>query len=359
MNRLENMSQVLDREKLDALLVKKSVNQRYLEGFTGNDCFMMASAKGNFLIADSRYTEMAASECRSARICPHRAPHPPLAEVVASIAKDNGFTRIGFEKHAFSWAEYADILSQVEKAGAELIPSGGLVEEIRAEKTPEEAAMIGQACQIADRALTDALPLIMPGVSELDIKRELDYLMQRGGADGSSFDTMVLFGARASQPHANSRRDVYLKPGDFILIDYGACKNGYRSDTTRTFVCGEASEEQRRAYDTVLASQIAALNAVRAGANGKMLNQIAIDILEKAGYERFTYGLGHGVGLEIHEEPFMRQGTDKILTENSVVTIEPGVYIPGWGGIRIEDTVVVTDTGCRILTDFPKELIEL
>lgn len=215
------------------------------------------------------------------------------------------------------------------------------------------------ACQIADRALKDLLPCIKPGVSELELATELEYLMKTGGAEGTGFESMVLFGARSSQPHAIPQGDVRLAPGDFILIDYGACKGGYRSDTTRTFICGKASEEQRYAYEAVLRAQRASLEKAVPRANGRELNQIALDIIRDADLPGFDYGIGHGVGLEIHEEPFMRQNTDVLLEPGMILTIEPGTYKPGWGGIRIEDTLLITEDGHRVLTNFPKELMEL
>jgi Xaa-Pro aminopeptidase len=351
------LKKIFDEEGVDALFIVKSANQRYLEGFTGADCFMLASPEKHFLIADSRYTEMAQSECRTAEVVPHRSPNPPLGEVVARLARDNGFQRIGFEKDRIAWGMYDDISRAAD--GVRFVPTSSVVERIRARKTPEEIGAIETACLIADKALENVLPMVKPGISELDLKIELDYRLRTGGAEDVSFDTMVLFGARPSQPHANSRRDVRLVDGDFILIDYGACRDGYRSDTTRTFVCGRATDEQRKAYNTVLKSQLESLEMVSPGANGREINDHALAVIKGAGLAGFEYGIGHGVGLEIHEEPFMRQNTDRILERDMVLTIEPGTYRPGWGGIRIEDTVLVTADGHRALTHFPKELIEL
>jgi Xaa-Pro aminopeptidase len=349
----------MELQDLDALFITNPANQRYLEGFTGGDCFMLVTAKRNFLIADNRYTEMAQAECRSAEVVPHRAPNPPLHDVAARLAGDNGLRRIGFEKNRLAWSLYDDIAHAIAGAGAELVPASPLVEGIRAKKSSKEAEAIEAACGIADRALEDVLSIIKEGISELDLKIELDYRMRTGGAEDTAFDTMVLFGARPSQPHANSRRDVRLKPGDFILIDFGARLDGYRSDTTRTFVFGHADEEQKRAYNAVLRSQEASLGAVSPGGNGRDINDIALGIIKSEGFPAFEYGIGHGVGLEIHEEPFMRQNEDIFLEAGMVVTVEPGSYKPGWGGIRIEDTVLVTPDGHKTLTHFPKGLMEL
>ncbi|MDR3320991.1 MAG: Xaa-Pro peptidase family protein [Synergistaceae bacterium] len=352
------LKKIFEREGIDALFITKSANQRYLEGFTGTDCFLIASSSKNFLIADSRYTEMARDECRTAEVVRHRPPHPPLARVVAAIAHDNGYFRLGFERDLMTWGMYDEIRAEAALSGVELVPTTSVIEGMRAIKTREEIAKIEDSCRIADRALEELLPLVRRGVSELDLRTELDYRLKKLGADDVSFETMLLFGARASQPHACSRADVHLMEGDFILIDYGACKDGYRSDTTRTFVCGHASPEQRSAYGAVLKSQIASLEMISRGANGREINALAAGILKRDGLPPFEHGVGHGVGLEIHEQPFLRQSADVILEDGMVVTIEPGTYKPGWGGIRIEDTILVTRSR-RILTLFPKELIEL
>jgi Xaa-Pro aminopeptidase len=344
---------------LDALFITNPANQRYLEGFTGGDCFMLAAAKKNFLIADNRYIEMAQAECRSAEVVPHRAPNLPLHEVVARLAGDNGLRRIGFEKERLVWNLYDDIAKTIAGAGAELVPTSSVVEGIRAKKNSAEAESIETACGIADRALEGVLSIIKEGISELDLKIELDHRMRTGGAEDTAFDTMVLFGARPSQPHANSRRDSRLRAGDFILIDFGACLDGYKSDTTRTFVFGHADEEQKKAYNAVLRAQEASLEAISPGANGRDINGIALEIIRGEGFPAFEYGIGHGVGLEIHEEPFLRQNKDVFLEAGMVVTVEPGSYKPGWGGVRIEDTVLATPDGHKTLTRFPKGLMEL
>jgi Xaa-Pro aminopeptidase len=343
---------------IDALIITKPANQRYLEGFTGDNCFMIASARGNFLMADSRYVEMAGRDCGSAKVLPFGRPFPSVGHVIGQLARENGFSLIGFESDNMIWSVHASIADDLGDT-ARLVPVSSLVEKIRAVKDSSETDAIAAACRIADGSLNDLMPLIRPGVSEQELKTELDYRLKLRGAEDTAFDTMILFGARSSQPHANSSRDVLLKPGDFILIDYGASKEGYKSDTTRTFVCGRASCEQKRAYDTLISAQRECVSLVRPGANGRDLNQIAVSIIRDAGFPPFEHALGHGVGLEIHEPPSMRRETDSALEPGMVVTVEPGIYIPGWGGIRIEDTVLVTGDGGETLTNFPKDLLEL
>ncbi|MDR2528922.1 MAG: Xaa-Pro peptidase family protein, partial [Synergistaceae bacterium] len=288
--RNKKLSRKLESLELDALFITKSVNQRYLEGFTGGDCFLLASGRENFLIADSRYTEMAEGECRRAKVVPHRSPNPPLEEVTARLAGEAGFKRIGFESAHMTYSQYESLSRSLAEAGAKFIPAPDAVEQIRAVKEPEEIRETERACGVADLALEELMKILKPGVSELDVKVELDYLMKRNGADETGFDTMALFGARASQPHANSSRAAKLKPGDFILIDYGAMVNGYRSDTTRTFVCGRADPEQRRAYETVRYAQSESVAMIRAGANGREINERALEILTGAGFPAFQYG---------------------------------------------------------------------
>ena len=357
--RNENLASALKNLELDALFITKYENQRYLEGFTGHDCFLLASGTENFLIADLRYTEMADRECVSAKVVPHRQPYPSLEETVSRIAEESGFKRIGFEGGNITYSQYESLAKALSEKGAAMIQTNNVLEKIRAAKEPEETQMIERACGVADRALDGLLEIIKPGVSELDVKVELDYLLKRGGAEDTAFDTMALFGARTSQPHANSSRDIRLMAGDLILIDYGATVNGYKSDTTRTFVCGRADPEQKRAYNTLKYAQTEAAALVRPGANGREINERAINILKGSAFPPFGHGIGHGVGLEIHEEPFLRQNADVILQQGMTLTIEPGIYIPGWGGIRIEDTVLVTGAGRKILTSFTKELIEV
>ena len=357
--RNKNLASALKDLELDALFITKYENQRYIEGFTGHDCFLLFSGAENFLIADSRYIEMANRECTTAKVTPHRPPHPPLEEVTARIAEESGFRRIGFEGGSITYSQYERLSKALSEKGVAMIPTSAVIEKIRAVKEPGEAQMIERACGAADRAMDGLFDILKPGISELDVKVELDYLLKRGGAEDAAFDTMVLFGARASQPHANSSWDVKLIAGDFILIDYGAMVNCYKSDMTRTFVCGRANPEQRRAYNTLKYAQAEAVALVRPGANGREINERTVNILKSLAFPPFQHSIGHGVGLEIHEEPFIRHNVDVILRPGMTLTIEPGIYIPGWGGIRIEDTVLVTDKGHKILTSFTKEMIEL
>ena len=344
---------------LDALLITRDANQRYLEGYTGSECYLLASRDGRWLIADSRYSEQAGQECGTARVVPHRDPFPPYAEVIASLAKEHGLHTVGFEKATLTYAQYEAIVAELAPL-ASFIPTEGIVEGLRRIKREDEIGKIRRACAIADRALEALLPGIREGISELELARELERHLVHEGAEGTAFSTIAAFGARASQPHAVPSPEVRLKRGDFILLDYGALHGGYRSDTTRTFVLGAADDRQKAAYAAVLDSQLKGVEASRAGVSAREPDRVSREHLRALGYPEFGYGVGHGVGLEIHELPFMSRKCEDTLAAGMVVTVEPGVYLPGWGGIRIEDTVLVTASGPECLTRFPKDtLIEI
>jgi Xaa-Pro aminopeptidase len=355
------LESILEQTGLDALLITRDANQRYLEGYTGSECYLLAARHGRWLVADSRYTEQAAQECRTAKVVQHRDPAPPYAEVIAGLARERGLRRIGFEKAVLTFAQYEAILGELAKApGVDFLPTEGLVERLRMAKRPEEVERIRTACRIADRALEGTLASIGEGMSELELARTLEAQLAKEGGDGTAFSTIAAFGPRASQPHAIPDGKVKLQRGDLILLDFGALHQGYRSDITRTLVLGPASDRQKSAYTAVLDSQLKGIAAVQPGASGKEPDAASREYLVSAGFPEFGYGVGHGVGLEVHELPFMSRKCDLTLATGMVVTVEPGVYLPGWGGIRIEDTVLVSEAGPECLTRFPKDtLIEI
>lgn len=353
--RTRRLVMVLGEEGLDAALIFSEADQRWLEGFTGSECCLAASAGGNFLFADSRYVELAQHDCRTARVIERTQSDASLADLIAETARASNWHRIGFEPDEITYGQYTKFAAALEAAGAVLVPLPDHYASMRAIKDEHEIATIGRCGAIADQALAEIIPILQPGITELEVKTELEHRMMRGGADGVSFDTIVLFGARTSQPHAVSRRDVVLVEGDLILIDFGAALDGYRSDMTRTFVCRQSTEKQRAAYRAVLAAQLESLAMVAPGVQSSELYERAISELEAADLPPFSHGLGHGVGLEIHERPAIRKDPSIDLQPGMVITIEPGTYIPGWGGIRIEDTVAVTGDAYQLLTHFPKD----
>lgn len=357
----DRLASRLAGQGLDALIVSRDANQRYLEGYTGSECYLLSSGKKSWLVADSRYTEQAAKECSRAAVVQHRSPCPPYDEVIARLASEAGLKRLGFEKDHLTFAQYETLSGTAAKTGAyDLVPTEGLVEELRLAKSEEEIAKLKKACAIADAALEALIPRIREGMSELSLARELEGLMVECGAEGPSFETIAAFGARSSMPHAVPSAQVRLRKGDFILLDFGALYGGYHSDITRTLVFGQASARQKAIYAATLSAQLAGLEAMVPGAGGKAIDEKVRGVIAKAGLPEYSHGLGHGVGLEIHERPFMGRNCKEDLAASMVVTCEPGIYIPDEGGVRIEDSVLVAAGGPEALTKFPKDrLIEV
>lgn len=356
--RYERLKKILDGAGADAVIIASQEDQRYLEGFVGGDCLLVASGEKNWLIADTRYEEMARHQCRTAEVALHKRGETSIGDVAAACALKSGFRQVAFETD-IPWSLWSELAVSFKASGTPLVPLEASLDEMRAVKDRDEIEKTKEACRIADAALEQLLPSFRPGVSELEMKTELEYAMKRLGADDVSFDTMVLFGARSSQPHAVSERGAILREGDFILIDYGAAFEGYRSDTTRTFFYGRASDRQREAYASVIRALDLSLEMMRPGAVGGEICRAAAKVIEDAGFPPFGHALGHGVGLKIHEWPSMRAISEAVLEPGMIVTAEPGTYTPGWGGIRVEDTVVITENGVEILTRFTKELKEL
>lgn len=356
--RYAKLAATLEAEGVDAFLIGSGPNARYFEGYSGEG-YLLASADRSFVITDTRYTEWAQNECKRAEVLIHRRGPSEEGDLVAGSAKRSGWKRVAFDPTSMTYAAHAEIAKSFAAAGIEFVPVEINMAELRAVKDAEEIELTERACRIADEALERFLPNLRPGVTELEMQAELDHIMKKLGSESESFSTMMLFGAKSSQPHATPSADARLQPGDLVLIDYGASVGGYRSDTTRTFVCGEATPEQRAAYNAVLEAQMITVGMVRPGAICRDLHDKAVSVIEENGIPVFEHSLGHGVGLQIHEMPKVGPRSDTPLEPNMIITIEPGSYRPGWGGIRIEDTVLVTPEGGRTLTFFPKTLTEL
>jgi Xaa-Pro aminopeptidase len=348
----------LEAAGVEAFLILEPENQRYLEGYEGADCYLLVSPRGHFLFADPRYTLQASQECLFAEVVPWRDPFPPLGEAVGAVLRRLGCRRVGFERHRTLWSTLEEVRSG--SPGVEWIPLGPTVEPSRRVKTPGEVEALREACRISDEGLRATLERVAPGMREIDFARELEYRMARAGAEDKAFDTIAAFGERGAMAHAIPS-DRELREGDLILVDFGARVRGYRADITRTFVLGTATERQRELYAAVRDAQAAAIAALRPGIPGREPNRACMRVLEERGcLDRALKSLGHGVGLEIHEDPNMRPDCEMILEENMVVTVEPSVSLPDWGGIRIEDTVRIAREGAEVLTRFPKDrLIEL
>lgn len=336
------------------MLVTRLVNVRYLTGFTGSNAALLILADDDtpVLATDGRYRTQSAQQAPDAEIVIERA----CGSFLAGRAAADGARRIGFESHDVT-VDGFDSLAK-EACDAELVRAAGTVESLREVKDAGEVALLLLACEAADAALTDLVERggLRPGRTEKEVGRELESLMLDHGADGVSFETIVATGANSAIPH-HRPTDAVLAAGDFVKIDFGALVCGYHSDMTRTFALAPAAQWQLDLYDLVADSQRAGREAVAPGVVLKDVDGASRQVIADAGYaEYFTHGLGHGVGLEIHEAPGINASAAGTLLAGSAVTVEPGVYLPDRGGVRIEDTLVVGEKTPDLLTRFPKEL---
>lgn len=339
------------------MLVTDLINVRYLSGFTGSNAALLVrvSEATPVLATDGRYRTQAAAQAPDAELVIERACGPHLAERAAAA----GVRRLGFESHVVTVDGHRRLL---DAAGdAELVRAAGMVEALREIKDAGEVALLRLACEAADAALHDLLARggLRPGRTEKEVRRELEDLMLDHGADGPSFETIVAAGANSAIPH-HRPTDAVLAAGDFVKIDFGALVSGYHSDMTRTFVLGHAADWQRDLYALVATAQRAGTEALAAGVTLRDVDAASREVIADAGYaDRFGHGLGHGVGLQIHEAPGINAAAAGTLLAGSAVTVEPGVYLPDRGGVRIEDTLVVGSDQAGapdLLTRFPKEL---
>ncbi len=336
------------------MLVTDLVNVRYLSGFTGSNAALLVFADDRppVLATDGRYRTQAAEQAPDLEVVIERACGRHLAGRAASA----GVRRLGFESHVVT-VDGFDALAD-EAGSAELVRAPRTVEALREVKDAGEVALLRLACEAADAALADLVERggLRPGRTEREVGRELESLMLDHGADGPSFETIVAAGANSAIPH-HRPTDAVLAAGDFVKIDFGALVAGYHSDMTRTFVLGQAADWQRDIYQLVAAAQQAGRDALQPGADLSEVDGAARQVIDDAGHgEHFGHGLGHGVGLQIHEAPGISASAAGTLRAGSVVTVEPGVYVPDRGGVRIEDTLVVGTQGPELLTRFPKEL---
>ncbi|MGH2546558.1 MAG: M24 family metallopeptidase [Actinomycetota bacterium] len=337
----------------DAVLVTRQVNVRYLTGFTGSNGQLLAVPGGGVFLTDSRYEEQSRREVPDLR----RVTYPrKLAGALAEAAAAEGVRRVGFEAAGMtyrSWRELADL----DKFDLE--PLEEEVERLRWAKDPEEVGLLERAQEVTDAAFDRVIGKLAEGVTERQVAFELDLAMREIGAERVGFDSIVAFGENAAEPH-HGPSERPLRRGDVVKMDFGCVVNGYHSDMTRTVAFGEPEARLREIHALVLRAQLAGIDAVRSGIIGQEADRAARSVIEDAGMgDRFGHSLGHGVGLEIHEGPTLRSGSDDVLPEGAVVTVEPGVYVPGLGGVRIEDAVVVGTDGCRPLPRTPKDLLVL
>jgi Xaa-Pro aminopeptidase len=351
--RAERLVALLAEAHVDVMLVTDLVNVRYLTGYTGSNGLALIGPQTRTFITDFRYVEQAAEEVDPAfdRV---RAPLDLLDSVAEALPA--GQVRLGFEDTHVS-VRGRDRLRELLGERIELVGAGDLVERLRAVKDGDEIDRIRAAAALADASFRRLIDVGLVGRTERDLSLALEQDMRGHGARRPSFEAIVAGGAHGALPHAQPR-EVPIERGQLVVIDWGAELDGYCSDCTRTIATGEPGDEARRIYDLVLEAQLAGLQAVKAGANGRDVDGVARGLLDRAGHaEHFGHGLGHGVGLAVHESPRLSQRSEDDLVAGNIVTVEPGVYLPGQFGVRIEDLVAVTTDGCDILTSVTKELI--
>ncbi len=354
-HRLRALRKAMRREGLAAFAVTNRKNVRYLTGFTGSAGACLISAGSAVFITDFRYRSQAAKQ-----VPPdfRRAEHASPIQGIAKELKRTRAKTLAFEETHLTHGVFRQMRKLIK--GVRLKPVSGLVEGLRLCKDPGEVRMLKRGARVNGDALREISASIRPGRTESDVALDLETAMRRRGASGASFDTIVASGPRSALPHgiASSRR---LKKGDLITIDFGAVMSGYHADTTRAFSLGRPSPRGEKIYNIVLEAQMTALEAVKPGVLCGEVDKAARDVIAGYGYgEAFGHGTGHGVGLDIHEAPRLGPGVKEVLRPGMVVTVEPGIYLPRWGGVRIEDMVLVTERGKEVLTrSIPKELVVL
>ncbi len=350
-DRASRLDAVVAERELDAVLVTDLANLRYVTGFTGSNGLALVGPGLRRFVTDFRYLLQSQEELVG------EWEREIATDVLARAAESlEGRTlRLGFDDAHLSVREHARLAGMVGEQ-VELVAAGGAVEELRARKDPAELDKLRAAAALADRALEDVLGRGLAGRTERDVALDLDVTMRRMGAEAVSFDPIVAAGEHGALPHAVPRDEV-IPEGTLVVIDWGCQLDGYASDCTRTFATGELDPRDAEVYATVLRAQEAALEAVRPGPTGREVDAVAREIIDAAGHaEHFGHGLGHGVGLAVHEGPRLSKQGETALEVGHVVTVEPGIYVPGRIGVRIEDLVVVTPDGCEVLSSLPKEL---
>jgi Xaa-Pro aminopeptidase len=357
-DRLARLTDSLGQHGIDALLVTDEINVRYLSGFTGDSSYLLVTPAETAILSDGRYEAQIAEQCGYLP-CFIRPPSDSLFDLTEQvlnqkITREGGPRKLGVEADHLSMNAYQMLVERCSEV--EFVATSGVVEGLRIVKDPREIEITRRAVRVAERAFESLLPMLSPEWTERQVAHELEAKMRFLGAEGCSFAPIVAFGPAGALPHY-SPGDRLLGDASTILIDWGAKLGGYASDLTRTLHRETASAEFRRCYEAVLEAQLAAIEAIGPGAAASDVDRAARAVLQRAGLDAaFKHGLGHGVGLQIHESPRISSSSDETLVSGMIVTVEPGVYFDGDFGIRIEDDVLVTDSGCEVLSRLPKGL---
>jgi Xaa-Pro aminopeptidase len=354
-NRIARAQAAIAEKDLPALLVSQIVNVGWLSGFTGSHGFVLLTPETALFATDSRYVTQAASECPGFKQVKLETSAP---EEIAGVLAQANAPRIGFEAGHLTYKLH-QVYREKLPPEIEFVPTERIIENLRLVKEEGEIARIEAACRVVDETFQHILPFLKPGAVERDVMLELEWFMRKERRAEVAFDTIVASGPRSALPHGRAS-DRVMQSGDFVTLDFGARLDGYCSDITRTVVLGAPTEEQRKVYQTVLDAMYRAIEGIRPGAAGRDVDAIARDYIKEVGYgDCFGHGLGHSLGLTVHDGPGFGLRSDITLAPGMVMTVEPGIYIHEWGGVRIEHDVLVTDSGSRILTHSPTELLVL
>lgn len=354
MVRVEKLRAAMRAEHIDGFLVTSPFNLRYLTNFTGTTGLAVITLEKAFFVTDFRYTEQAAAQAQGYEIVKNAGP---IFDEVAALCEKEEINALAFEEAFVSFSEYTQLEDLIEESA--LVPISGMIEELREVKDEAELSLIQKACEIADRGIENTWKTIRPGMTEIEVANQLDFFMRSLGATGVSFDTIVASGVRSAMPHGVASEKV-IKKGELITIDFGCYYQGYVSDVTRTFSIGDPGQQLKDVYQIVLEANLKVIEAAKPGVSGIELDAVARDHIASYGYgEAFGHSTGHGIGLEIHEAPNVSFRAPKQFVAGNVITDEPGIYLPGIGGVRIEDDLLITQTGNKVLTKATKEFLIL
>ncbi len=351
-NRIDKLRLLLKEKDMDAVLVTKRENYVYLSGFNGSSAHLIITQNDAFLVTDFRYVEQAVKQAPLYEIIEYK---DSILVTINNVIKTKGIDILGFEEDHVTCKSYREFEEKLNVK--EIKPLAGMIDNLRMKKDKGELELIKKAVKIADDAFSHILGYIKPGVKEIEVAAELEYFIKKQGARGVSFDTIVASGYRSALPHGVASEKA-IEQGDAVTMDFGAIYEDYCSDMTRTVFVGKPDEELSKIYNIVLSAQQSAVRGAKKGLTGKEIDSIARDLISKEGYgDCFGHGLGHGVGLEIHEEPRLSLKGSIIMDDGMVVTVEPGIYIPGLGGVRIEDMIVINGDNPLVLTGSSREMI--
>ncbi|XJZ26187.1 M24 family metallopeptidase [Bacillota bacterium Lsc_1132] len=353
MEKLAKLRSNFSNFEIDGLLITSAYNRRYMTNFTGTSGVALISGSRALFITDFRYIEQATNQCQGFEIVQHTGA---IIDEVAAQAKKLGIQKLGFEEEYVTFSAYQ---AYAKAVNAELVPVSGLIEKLRLIKNDAEIKILKEAADIADAAFKHIIEFIRPGKTELEVANELEFFMRKAGATSSSFDTIVASGPRSALPHGVAS-DKVIEKGDIVTLDYGAYYKGYVSDITRTVSVGEPDAKLKEIYNIVLEAQLRGMAGIKPGMTGKEADALTRDWIAEKGYgDYFGHSTGHGIGLEVHEGPALSIRSEIVLEPGMVVTCEPGIYIPGLGGVRIEDDTMITADHNQALTHSTKELIIL